>query len=70
MTKKLIHSSYLQYNFTEDEAITCNSRKMKNHYYCPTAQGIQNFARWQSRKILKNTRSTVHNSAEILLNTC
>ena len=58
MTKKLIHSSYLQYNFTEDKAITCNSRKMENHCYCPAAQGIRNFARWQSREIHKNTRST------------
>ena len=58
MTKKLIHSSYLQYNLTEDEAITCNSRKMKNHCYCAAAQGIRNFVRWQSREIHKNTRST------------
>ena len=58
MTKKLIHSSYLQYNFTEDEAITCNSRKMKNHCYCAAQRGIRTSARWQSRKIHKNTRST------------
>ena len=69
MTKKLIHSSYLQYNLTEDEAITCNSRKMKNHCYCPAAQGIRNFVRWQSRKFTK-THEVPHNSAEILLNTC
>ena len=58
MTKKLIHSSYLQYSFTEDEAITCNSQKMKNHCYCSAVQGIRNLAWWQSREIHKNTRST------------
>ena len=54
MTKKLIHSSYLQYNFTEDEAITCNSLKMKKHCYRPAAQGFWNFSRLLSHKIQVN----------------